>query len=133
MSPGWLHWPAAGGAVPVYTISGTFDSGSLAGGAIDENPNASPSLTGLDELIARGTDGANRINIVFLTGENANVLQTAAPDGSTAVLNYDSTTYTAVGYTWGDFTTTIRINGADFEEFPAEFISGNSYTLEFYA
>jgi hypothetical protein len=133
MSPRWLHWPAAGGAVPVYTISGTFDSGSLAGGAIDENPNASPSLTGLDELIARGTDGQNRINIVFDTGEHADALQNAAPDGSTAVLNYDSTTYTAVGYTWGDFTATIRINGTDFDSFPSAFISGNSYTLEFYA
>jgi len=117
---------------PDQTISGTFDAGSGTGGAVDNDPSASPAITGLGTIIARGTSGQNRINIQFDTSANGDTFQTAYPNGTTAVLTYLGTTYTASSYTWVDLGTTLRLDGTDFDAFPASFSASDSYTLEFF-
>jgi hypothetical protein len=124
--------PAAAVGGPDYTISGTFDAGSGTAGARDDDPGAVPAISGLDTVIMRGTLGQNRINIQFDTSGDGDTFQAAVPNGSTAVLIHLSTTYTASGFSWVDFGTTLRLEGSDFDAFPSAFSSGEDYTLEFY-
>jgi hypothetical protein len=139
MSPRWLHWPS-GAAAPAYTISGTFDGGSGVSGAIDNNPSSSPSLN-LTSVIMRGSalTGQNRINITFDSDSpDADGFLAAVPDGSTAVLTYGGTEYTAASIGWYDLGAILRLDGdtgtgdQDFSTFPTAFTSGTSYVLEFY-
>lgn len=132
MTPPNVIFVPASAVSPDQTISGTFDGSSGTAGAIDYDPAASPSVTGLVSIIARGTGGQNRFNINFDTSANGDTFQTAYPNGTTAVLTYLGTTYTASNYTWVDFGTTLRLEGTSFDAFPASFSVSDSYTLEFF-
>jgi hypothetical protein len=124
--------PAAAAGGPDFTISGTFDGNSNIAGAIDNNPVAVPAISGLGTVIMRGTLGQNRINLQFDTSGDGDTFQAAVPNGSTAVLIHLSTTYTAAGFSWVDFGTTLRLEGSAFDAFPSAFSNGEDYTLEFY-
>jgi len=114
-------------------IEGTFDGGSGTGGAIDNDPSSTPTVTGLVSVIARGTSGQNRINIQFSTSSDGDAFQSSYPDGSSCVLIYLGTTYTASSYTWVDLGTTLRLQGTDFDAFPSAFSTSQNYRLEFTA
>jgi hypothetical protein len=140
MSPRWLHWPAGAAApTPDYTISGTFDGGSGTGGAIDNDALSAPTLN-ITSVIMRGSSGQNRINITFDSDSpDADDFLAAVPNGSTAVLTYGGTEYTAASIGWIDLGSILRLDGntglgdQDFPAFPTAFTSGTSYVLEFYA
>lgn len=132
MTPPTVQFIPAAATSADYTISGTFDGTSSTAGAIDNDPASSPSITGLTSVIMRGTGGQNRINIQFSTIGDGDNFQTDVPNGSSAVLTYLSTTYTATNFSWVDFGTTLRIEASDFDAFPSSFSSGDNYALDFF-
>lgn len=133
MTPPNVQFIPAVSAGADQVIEGTFDGSSSTGGAIDNDPSSTPTVTGLTNIIARGTTGQNRINISFSTSGDGDAFQSSYPDGSSCVLTYLGTTYTASSYTWVDFGTTLRLEGTDFDAFPSAFSAFDDYRLEFTA
>ena len=130
MSSRWVFIPSAA-STPDQTISGTFDSGSTSTGAADNDATLDPSITGLQQVLARGSSGLNHIQLVFDTSTNRDSFVSAIPNGSTCVFTHEGTTYTAssIGYT--TFRQAARIPGSDFDSFPSSVSSSDTYSIEF--
>ena len=121
MSSRWVFIPSAA-AEPDQTISGTFDSGSTSTGAADNDATLDPSVTGLQQVLARGSSGLNHIQLVFDTSSNRDSFISSVPNGSS---------YTASSIGYSTFRQAARIPGSDFDSFPSSVSSSDTYSLEF--
>ena len=130
MSSRWVFIPSAA-AAPDQTISGTFDHTSTSTGAADNDPTMDPSITGLTQILARGSSGLNHLAFVFDTSTNRDSFVSAIPNGSSCVFTHEGTAYTAssIGYT--TFRQTARLPGSDFDSWPSSVASSDTYTIEF--
>lgn len=128
--PSWQYWPSQS-AVPDQIISGTLDSTSGTGGAIDNNPIATPSVAGLQSVTLRQNTG---VIMPFDTAAERDAFVAAYPLGTAITLTCNGTVYTIDSLSaWNLFSATARIDHDQFTPaLPNAFSQGEEYVIEFY-